>query len=125
MGSQGERGRGPLGIPNIGVICRGKSGVVERFAGRETRQPVDVSFHHFPCFFVSVPILPPDLGIITQFTAFDSCISSEFVCPSVKSVKSTLHFGWTSKPTVGYMERQEGQWNHSPSLSTQGSQNFL
>ena len=61
-----------------------------RFAGRETRRPVGASFHHFPYFFVSAPLPPPDRGT-TRLNAFDIGISYASVCPSAKPLLSKAH----------------------------------
>lgn len=89
-----------------------------RFAGRETRWPVRASFHHFPYFFVSSPLLPPDLGI-TRLDAFGIGTSYASVCPSAKPflVESVLAFvpwGWTSG-TWAY--GGVGRWWHAWGLA--------
>lgn len=85
-------------------------GLMGRFAGRETRRPVGASFHHFLCFLLSAPLLPPDLGI-TPLNVFGIGSSYASVCPSAKPLLSKAC--WLSsvragQAALGHMVVQEG-----------------
>ena len=122
VGSQGERGRGPLGIPNISVICRGKSGVVEKVCRKRDKAACWCFLSPLPLlFFVSAPLLPLDLGIITQLTAFNSYISCKSLCSSVKFPLKAhgILVGQASQP-LGVWRSKKASGMDSSSLSTQG-----
>lgn len=95
-----------------------RNGLQEERQGSSLMFPFTTSLAFF---FVSAPLLPLDLGIITQLTAFNSCISCKSLCSSVKFPLKAhgVLVGQASQP-LGVRRSKKASGMDSSSLSTQG-----